>query len=94
MRHPAAAAAPDRLTLMKTTPKKGAGENVRALFMDTDTITEKILCCLNKACNYDPPKHPWSQHEPQQISKLYQRLALYRMYMVVVCIPVCCFSLG
>ena len=69
-------------------------ENVRALLnMDIDTITEKILCCLNKSYNYDPPKHPWSQHEPQQISKLYQRLALYRMYMVVVCIPVCCFSL-
>jgi len=49
-------------------------ENVRALLnMDIDTITEKILCCLNKSYNYDPPKHLWSQHEPQQ------RLALYRM---------------
>ncbi|CAN6356955.1 unnamed protein product [Urochloa humidicola] len=58
------------------------GSSVQALLgMDDDTIEEKLYNCLIQL-NDPPPKPPnyWSEYdEPQQITELYQRLALYRI---------------
>ncbi|CAN6329818.1 unnamed protein product [Urochloa humidicola] len=56
--------------------------SVQALLgMDDDTIEEKLYNCLIQL-NDPPPKPPnyWSEYdEPQQITELYRRLALYRI---------------
>lgn len=61
----------------------GAEGNVQALLdMDDDTISEKISYYLDQL-EIDPPDNcdflPLSPYDPQQLTEVYEQLALYRI---------------
>ncbi|TVU49136.1 hypothetical protein EJB05_00430, partial [Eragrostis curvula] len=61
----------------------GAGEHVQALLdMDDDTVLDNISYYLDQL-KFDPPDDcgyfPLSPYEPQQLTEVYEQLALYRV---------------
>ena len=73
---------------LKTTDKNKEKKvrNVQALLdMDDHTIREKIIDCISQL-NYARPENPfyWSEYNPEQLIELHQRLALYRIIIIIV----------